>query len=896
LKLLPALIALYISIPAVSGLTFNSAAKTDAGTLIYGDLQIYYNDSSKVKKQTISIADMEVSSTHTYRYGNLTRHTEIRTGHFGDLGKLTLQLNLTWNRSHTRLDITIETTGEDALSAILRLTIPDSAGRYLATPPAPPKENLLYDGDGTWKQVAIPPSPIFCAMLYGGPQPLSISGTAPESLEVYDAGKLWRGFRIRWRTELTAGKGNITLALTADAPSSCGTIPIPAEAVWKEIKATVPLIPAIRGGGTIYILSKTEEPFDIEIYKQDLNQYQGEDVLNLTLIFPEGQVIRAVIEDDGYTGKPGTPGGIQKATLHARGSGIYTLILQGSGDTVVRGVVAPGKKAVVSGRLFLYGAHKVYFMTGDSDNITIHWKNPWINRTISVYHDGKLIFNTTLYKTSTWRNITVRLPYYARNSMLSFKTDGMLLLGFKGVPEYFSALSEAWFDPGRVPRIPPLRGGHTLYFTSTGGELVIFKKDLNCYPGEDTLNVTLVAPDGRVKTLHVPDDGYSGDDCRFTRVQAIRLYVPEAPGAYMLKLSAGGDVLISGLQVPGSKLVISGVYFPHTAQKAYFRLNQRTFNITWKNPWGERWLTLRADGRVVNRYLLNRSNAWRRITINVAPELMNATWSIETTGGVVLRLEGADYLSFTADSWFVPDREESMNFLRGRWLVHYLSCTAPGSITVFKRDINLYPGEDVLSISLVLPSGRIYNTSLPDDGYSARSELSRTMNVSIPLGEPGNYTLVMSGNGDMLTAISTTCDAVYAGTLTAYTSSPVYFMTDNASVFEIRAASNWAAALPNRIRLYSPGGDLTAIINLSRRGKWESVELVANRSGVWTVVPEKNPYILEVSGEVLPIYSFSRSSLFVPFSPIKRNDTWTLAALSLIIAGGAVAWAGRRLL
>ena len=57
--------------------------------------------------------------------------------------------------------------------------------------------------------------------------------------------------------------------------------------------------PFLRGSHIIYLKNLYGENFEIKITKKDFNMYEGADFLNITLVYPNGEIIRDSIEDDG---------------------------------------------------------------------------------------------------------------------------------------------------------------------------------------------------------------------------------------------------------------------------------------------------------------------------------------------------------------------------------------------------------------------------------------------------------------------------------------------------------------------------------------------------------------------------------------------------------------------
>ncbi len=207
--------------------------------------------------------------------------------------------------------------------------------------------------------------------------------------------------------------------------------------------------PLLRGSQLLYFQNPSGEDFDITAVKQDFNMYEGGDVLNMTLVMPDGSILRDFIADDGITVK-GTKGIPQTKTIEVKGlEGTYTLKLdpvsQG-GDFEYR-ITVPFEKAVLAGReVFLLEAASTYFYVGNVKSFNVSWVNPWKEQVIKLYAGDKLIKEITLNKTNAWQTERIEVLEDKKNGMWHLEVTGAVRMKFQGIENYFSSSKEGWFD------------------------------------------------------------------------------------------------------------------------------------------------------------------------------------------------------------------------------------------------------------------------------------------------------------------------------------------------------------------------------------------------------------------------------------------------------------------
>lgn len=161
----------------------------------------------------------------------------------------------------------------------------------------------------------------------------------------------------------------------------------------------------LRGQHEIYTYIHNET-LNLSISKHDLNWYEGEDELNITVYSPSGEIIGSMsIPDDGQTSATRIAGNVQTETLEVPGlqDDIYHIKLTSNDDIVIDELRSTQDKLVFAGKMFILSSGDVYagsngrfslkFMTLhdeglqditiEGNNRTYHakldTKNKWVN-------------------------------------------------------------------------------------------------------------------------------------------------------------------------------------------------------------------------------------------------------------------------------------------------------------------------------------------------------------------------------------------------------------------------------------------------------------------------------------------------------------------------------------
>ncbi len=206
---------------------------------------------------------------------------------------------------------------------------------------------------------------------------------------------------------------------------------------------------ALRGTQTFYVYIKGY--LDVEVWKRDLNWYNGSDILNISLYDSNNKLIDfSTIKDDGETGiktdKNNTDdqkGELQTAELK---EGIYKLELKNNGDMLITKIRLNQNKIVLSGSIFLAQSgeyfnnfeesSKVYFKVQKPTQLTAQTSHDYSLQTINVNNKE---LNITERNAKSGLSITPSDIFY---EIKSEKND-ITITG----PEFFSFTEDSWFNP-----------------------------------------------------------------------------------------------------------------------------------------------------------------------------------------------------------------------------------------------------------------------------------------------------------------------------------------------------------------------------------------------------------------------------------------------------------------
>lgn len=193
--------------------------------------------------------------------------------------------------------------------------------------------------------------------------------------------------------------------------------------------------------------------------------------------------------------------------------------------------------------------------------------------------------------------------------------------------------------------------------------------------------------------------------------------------------------------------------------------------------------------------------------------------------------------------------------VRGARTVHLRVEPGPLTITVLKRDLNIYEGGDELTATLHDPFGReILTITVPDDGETSKTPgygEPQQHTEMIEAADGGIYRLVLRGSSDLVWGLETSARhaVVEGGMLFSIGGVP-------GSVFFPPPSRNFKITLsalhdPGRqvVPLYDDAGDRIGEFDLSATGEQHVMEFPEEaREGLWRLDFEALDVRLEIAG------------------------------------------------
>jgi hypothetical protein len=206
---------------------------------------------------------------------------------------------------------------------------------------------------------------------------------------------------------------------------------------------------ALRGTLTFYIYAK--DYFNVEVWKRDLNMYENEDELNISLYDLDNNFIASeIIEDDGEDDKASDKNNtdIQKEELEAFGlkEGVYKLELKNNDDMLITKIKLNQNKIVLKNTLFL-AQSGAYFNNFEEDSRIYFKTQKPLLLTAQTWHDYALqtiyIDDQKLKIKEVNEKFTLDLKPSDNFYILKSEINDIKITG----PEFFSFTEDSWFDP-----------------------------------------------------------------------------------------------------------------------------------------------------------------------------------------------------------------------------------------------------------------------------------------------------------------------------------------------------------------------------------------------------------------------------------------------------------------
>ena len=238
-------------------------------------------------------------------------------------------------------------------------------------------------------------------------------------------------------------------------------------------------------------------------------------------------------------------------------------------------------------------------------------------------------------------------------------------------------------------KIPPMiRAGGTVYLKVEKGEtkLTVYKRDLNIYPGADTVKVTVRDPLMRAMDhVTLPDDGTvgrGGGDKSLQR-HTFRIQV-DSPGVLAVSIATNGD-LVWGLETDAKGLVIhSGMMLnaPTFHAKVYFAPPKGEFNVEAQAihiPGAQSMPMLDAKERQIHAFELKTPGKFVPFTVGENVGDRSGLWQfVVAKADVKMKMGKLRHWTLDPAWWFeLPDDSATM---LPKHVVRYLSTGSQSTV------------------------------------------------------------------------------------------------------------------------------------------------------------------------------------------------------------------------
>ena len=224
--------------------------------------------------------------------------------------------------------------------------------------------------------------------------------------------------------------------------------------------------------------------------------------------------------------------------------------------------------------------------------------------------------------------------------------------------------------------------------------------------------------------------------------------------------------------------------------------------------------------------------------------------------------------------------------LRGTHALNILIDKQPFTFSVTKQDINMYPGEDTMTVELYKGDQKITDTTIKDDGVTDKSQLTmlgQKGTISIPDLEKGIYKVNLKDNsnsGDMyITKIETNqSKIIFLNNLFIVDKKPTKILT---SVNELTVNTNHKDSLQtikldNKVNLEINKISSPFVFNFDKIEASKSAGLSATET-IHTLEMPKNDLPLKGKG----YFALTKESFFNP-NPLQTVEATTLKLLDSV--------------
>ncbi len=447
---------------------------------------------------------------------------------------------------------------------------------------------------------------------------------------------------------------------------------------------------SLRGHHTFYFFNDSRDtPLELTITKRDLNLYDGEDILEVSIQSLDGQVIATeIIPDDGDATKSKGLGPTQNSELSIENfeEGTYLLTikpLNSDADFVVTHLGLNEAKLVAKNKVFLAGGlyldddalpTTIWCYLFSEGNIEFRTSHQTALQSIQISGNGqsqtidvdavKTPFSTGPLKPGIYQitaekgDIIIDTP----SGYLSFTENSIFL----------PVSSTSREQNGSLITKSILRGGHTFwtYVTNDSLDIQVTKQDLNFSDGPDELVIKVFSSDNKLQgSFVIADDGDESGGKQLGREQVWPLTIQDLEsGAYRIELRGGQDLLIAGVEINQTKLVVEKAVYLTGMNPLYFRdigLVHDPVSIYGKN-FSESNLSLYTSHKNgLQNTIISNEDTETEINVGEVGVQFNTTLKpgdfrvTVPRQDIIVGIGG--YFSFTADSFFLPKRCEVLD-------------------------------------------------------------------------------------------------------------------------------------------------------------------------------------------------------------------------------------------
>ena len=174
----------------------------------------------------------------------------------------------------------------------------------------------------------------------------------------------------------------------------------------------IPLNVTIRGSHKMWVYLAEGEDLELNLSKQDLNWYNGTDVLRIEVYNPDLELIyTGEIEDDGDNSTSKKMGPVQglSVVVDNDGEGAYKILLipvTTGNDFYIKLISTKQRKLVIENQMFLIGNNSIWFSCSENCNISFFTSHFQSLRKLTITN-GIESYEINIKEKGQWYNINI---------------------------------------------------------------------------------------------------------------------------------------------------------------------------------------------------------------------------------------------------------------------------------------------------------------------------------------------------------------------------------------------------------------------------------------------------------------------------------------------------------